>query len=228
MARMDEIRQSITNETTKEWMAIRFTTFHLAMMTTIISVQSPPYLTISRRNNSACPLPGCGIMASRKQSHTATTRSSSAVGWYIARKRIAETRTPNEMHMKSTCNANASFIYANASLFDANAFQMQCKCNTNAFVIFHIIANASKSNANASVFYANALLLQDIKEIYIISLYIPFHYIYRERGNKFPSPQIGINFKEFAFFSRIICMVRGFVVLLRRTSYCKAVENRKQ
>ena len=59
---------------------------------------------------------------------------------------------------------------------------MQCKCNTNAFRIFHIIANASKSNANASVFYANALLLQDIKEIYIISLYIPFHYIYRERG----------------------------------------------
>ena len=77
--------------------------------------------------------------------------------------------------MKSTCNANAS-------LFDANAFQMQCKCNTNAFVIFHIIANASKFHANASYFYANASLLQDIKEIYIISLYIPFHYIYRERG----------------------------------------------
>ena len=92
MARMDEIRQSITNETTKEWTEQRFTTFHLAMMTTIISVQSPPYLTISRRNNLACPLPGCGIMASRKQNHTATIRSSSAVGWYIARKRIARTQ----------------------------------------------------------------------------------------------------------------------------------------
>ena len=75
------------------------------------------------------------------------------------------------MHMKSTCNANAS-------LFDANAFQMQCKCNTNAFVIFHIIANASKYNANESVVYANALLLHDIKEIYIYNIpiyFISFH-----------------------------------------------------
>ena len=112
------------------------------------------------------------------------------------------------MHMKSTCNANAS-------LFDANAFQMQCKCNTNAFVIFHIIANASKYNANESFVYANALLLQDIKEIIYI-LYI-FHFIsYIERGEiNFPRPQIGINFKDLAFFSRIICKVRGFVVLLR-------------
>ena len=92
------------------------------------------------------------------------------------------------MQTECTWNANASVLYANASFFDANAFQMQCKCNTNAFVIFHIIANASKYNANESVVYANALLLHDIKEIYIISLYIPFHYIYRERGNKFPSP----------------------------------------
>ena len=36
---------------------------------------------------------------------------------------------------------------------------------------------------------ANSLLLQDIKDIYIISLYIPLHYI-----------KIGINFKEFVFF----------------------------
>ena len=128
MARMDEIRQSVTNETTKEWMAIRYITFHSVTMTTIISVQSPQYMTISRRMNLACLLQGCGIMASRKQSHTATIRSSSAVGWYIARKQIAETRTPNEMHMKSMCNANASLFDANASLFDANAFQMQCKC----------------------------------------------------------------------------------------------------
>ena len=87
------------------------------------------------------------------------------------------------MHMKSTCNANAS-------LFDANAFQMQCKCNTNAFVIFHIIANASKYNANESVVYANALLLHDIKErIYNLYIFISLHsFIYRERGNKFPSP----------------------------------------
>ena len=160
MALMDEIRQSVTNETTKEWMAIRYITFLSVTMTTIISVQSPQYITISRRMNLACLLQGCGIMVSRKQSHTATIRLSSAEGWYIARKQIAETRTPNEMHMKSTCNANAS-------LFDANAFQMQCKCNTNAFVIFHIIANASKYNANESVVYANALLLHDIKEIYI-------------------------------------------------------------
>ena len=92
MARMDEIRQSVTNETTKEWMAIRYITFLSVTMTTIISVQSPQYMTISRRNNLACPLPGCGIMASRKQNHTATIRSSSAVGWYIARKRIARTQ----------------------------------------------------------------------------------------------------------------------------------------
>ena len=92
MARMDEIRQSITNETTKEWMAIRYITFHSVTMTTIISGQSPPYMTISRRMNLACLLQGCGIMASRKQNHTATTRSSSAVGWYIARKRIAKTQ----------------------------------------------------------------------------------------------------------------------------------------
>ena len=82
------------------------------------------------------------------------------------------------MRMKSTCNANASLFDANASLFDANAFQMQCKCNTNAFVIFHIIANASKYNANESVVYANALLLHDIKEIYIYNIpiyFISFH-----------------------------------------------------
>lgn len=65
---------------------------------------------------------------------------------------------------------------------------MQCKRNANAFRIFHIIANASKSNANASVFYANALLLQDIKEIIYI-LYI-FHFItYIERGENPLSPQ---------------------------------------
>lgn len=132
--------------------------------------------------------------------------------------------------MKSTCNANASFIYAIAYHFNANAFQMQCKCNANAFRIFHIIANASKSNANASVFYANALLLQDIKEIYIyiISLYIPFHYIYRERGKIPFRPQNRDKFQRFGIFHRIICTVRGFVVLLRCTSYCKAVDNRKQ
>ena len=82
------------------------------------------------------------------------------------------------MHIKSTCNANASLFDANASLFDANAFQMQCKCNTNAFVIFHIIANASKYNANESVVCANALLLHDIKEIYIYNIpiyFISFH-----------------------------------------------------
>ena len=92
MARMDEIRQSITNETTKEWMAIRYITFLSVTMTTIISVQSPQYITISRRMNLACLLQGCGIMVSRKQSHTATIRLSSAEGWYIARKRIARTQ----------------------------------------------------------------------------------------------------------------------------------------
>ena len=178
MARMDEIRQSVTNETTKEWMAIRYITFLSVTMTTIISVQSPPYLTISRRMNLACLLQGCGIMASRKQSHTATIRLSSAVGWYIARKQIAETRTPNEMHMKSTCNANASLFDANASLFDANAFQMHSKCSASAFLVFPIHANASKYNANESVVYANALLLHDIKEIYIYNIpiyFISFH-----------------------------------------------------
>ena len=104
------------------------------------------------------------------------------------------------MHMKSTCNANASLFDANASLFDANAYQMQCKRNANAFRIFHIIANASKSSANASVFYANALLLQDIKEIYIISLYIPFHYIYRERGKIPFRPQNRYKFQRFGIF----------------------------
>ena len=77
---------------------------------------------------------------------------------------------------------------------------MQCKCNANAFRIFHIIANASKSNANASVFYANALLLQDIKEIYIISLYIPFHYIYRERGKIPFRPQNRDKFQRICIF----------------------------
>ena len=146
IARMDEIRQSVTNETTKEWMAIRYITFLSVTMTTIISVQSPPYLTISRRMNLACLLQGCGIMASRKQSHTATIRLSSAVGWYIARKQIAETRTPNEMHMKSTCNANASLFDANASFFNANAFQVHSKCNANVF--FRSICNANASNFN--------------------------------------------------------------------------------
>ena len=82
------------------------------------------------------------------------------------------------MHMKSMCNANASFIYANASLFDANAFQMQCKSKANVFRVFFINANASVFNANASVFYANALLLHDIKEIYIYNIpiyFISFH-----------------------------------------------------
>lgn len=77
---------------------------------------------------------------------------------------------------------------------------MQCKRNANAFRIFHIIANASKSNANASVFYANALLLQDIKEIYIISLYIPFHYIYRERGKIPFRPQNRDKFQRICIF----------------------------
>ena len=77
---------------------------------------------------------------------------------------------------------------------------MQCKCNANAFRIFHIIANASKFNANASVFYANALLLQDIKEIYIISLYIPFHYIYRERGKIPFRPQNRDKFQRICIF----------------------------
>ena len=77
---------------------------------------------------------------------------------------------------------------------------MQCKRNANAFRIFHIIANASKSNANASVFYANALLLQDIKEIYIISLYIPFHYIYRERGKIPFRSQNWYKFQRFGIF----------------------------
>ena len=77
---------------------------------------------------------------------------------------------------------------------------MQCKRNANAFRIFHIIANASKYNANASVFYANALLLQDIKEIYIISLYIPFHYIYRERGKIPFRPQNRDKFQRFGIF----------------------------
>ena len=82
------------------------------------------------------------------------------------------------MHMKSTCNANASFLYANAYHFNANAYQMHSKCNANAFRIFHITANASKFNANASVVYANALLLHDIKEIYIYNIpiyFISFH-----------------------------------------------------
>ena len=178
MARMDEIRQSVTNETTKEWMAIRYITFLSVTMTTIISVQSPQYITISRRMNLACLLQGCGIMVSRKQSHTTTIRLSSAVGWYIARKRIARTRTPNEMHMKSMCNANASLFDANASLFDANAFQMHSKCSASAFLVFPIHANASKYNANESVVYANALLLHDIKEIYIYNIpiyFISFH-----------------------------------------------------
>ena len=102
--------------------------------------------------------------------------------------------------MKYKCNANASFLCANAYHFNANAFQMQCKCNANAFRIFHIIANASKFNANALVFYANALLLQDIKEIYIISLYIPFHYIYRERGKIPFRPQNRDKFQRFGIF----------------------------
>ena len=80
---------------------------------------------------------------------------------------------------------------------------MQCKRNANAFRIFHIIANASKINANASVFYANALLLQDIKEIYIISLYIPFHYIYRERGKIPFRPQNRDKFQRFGFFPEL-------------------------
>lgn len=74
---------------------------------------------------------------------------------------------------------------------------MQCKCNANAFRTFHIIANASKYNANESVVYAIALLLQDIKEIYIISLYIPFHYIYRERGKIPFRPQNRDKFQRF-------------------------------
>ena len=59
------------------------------------------------------------------------------------------------------------------------------------------------------------MLLQDIKEIIYI-LYI-FHFItYIERGEKPPfAPKIGINFKDFEFFPRNACMVRGFVVLLR-------------
>ena len=148
MARMDEIRQSVTNETTKEWMAIRYITFLSVTMTTIISVQSPQYMTISRRMNLACLLQGCGIMVSRKQSHTTTIRSLFAVGWYIARKRIAKTRTPNEMHMKSTCNANASLFNANAPFFNANAFQVHSKCNANVF--FRSICNANASNFNAN------------------------------------------------------------------------------
>ena len=176
--RMDEIRQSVTNETTKEWMAIRYITFLSVTMTTIISVQSPPYLTISRRINSACPLPDCGIMASRNKSHTATKRLSSAVGWFNARKQIAETRTPNEMHMKSTCNANAS-------LFDANAFQMQCKCICD---ISHQ-CKCIKKQCKCISFLCKCIAFAWHKgNIYIISLYISFHFIYRERGNKFPSP----------------------------------------
>ena len=56
--------------------------------------------------------------------------------------------------------------------------QMHSKCSANAFVIFHIIANASKYNANESVVYANALLLHEIKEIYIYNIpiyFISFH-----------------------------------------------------
>ena len=71
------------------------------------------------------------------------------------------------MQTECTWNANASVLYANASFFDANAFQMHCKCSASAFLVFPIHANASKFHANASYFYANALLLHDIKEIYI-------------------------------------------------------------
>ena len=106
---------------------------------------------------------------------------------------------------------------------------MQCKCNANAFRIFHIIANASKSNANALVFYANALLLQDIKEIYIISLYIPFHYIYRERG-KTPFRHKNLDkFQRFGIFSPEL-----FAWFVDLSYFCgelhisKAVDNRKQ
>ena len=77
---------------------------------------------------------------------------------------------------------------------------MQCKRNANVFRVFFINANASKYNANASVFYANALLLQDIKEIYIISLYIPFHYIYRERGKIPFRPQNRDKFQRICIF----------------------------
>ena len=82
------------------------------------------------------------------------------------------------MQTECTWNANASVLYANASFFDANAFQMHCKCSASAFFVFPINANASKYNANASCFYANALLLHDIKEIYIYNIpiyFISFH-----------------------------------------------------
>ena len=67
---------------------------------------------------------------------------------------------------------------------------MHSKCSASAFLVFPIHANASKYNANESVVYANALLLHDIKErIYNLYIFISLHsFIYRERGNKFPSP----------------------------------------
>ena len=104
--------------------------------------------------------------------------------------------------MKCKRNAIASVFNANASFFNANAYQMHSKCNANAFFRSICNANASNFNANASVFYANALLLHDIKEIYRFTLYISFHYIYRV-GEKPPfAPKIGINFKNFEFFSK--------------------------
>lgn len=71
------------------------------------------------------------------------------------------------MQTECTWNANASVLYANASFFDANAFQVYSKCNANVFFRSICNANASKYNANESVVYANALLMHDIKEIYI-------------------------------------------------------------
>ena len=107
---------------------------------------------------------------------------------------------------------------------------MQCKRNANAFRIFHINANASKSNANASVFYANALLLQDIKEIYIyvISLYIPFHYIYRERGKIPFRPQNRDKFQRFGFFPELFARFVDLSYFCGVQHISKAVDNRKQ
>lgn len=53
------------------------------------------------------------------------------------------------MQTECTWNANASVIYANASFFDANAFQMHYKCIAIVFLAVRIHVNASVFDANA-------------------------------------------------------------------------------
>ena len=205
-------------------MVKRFTTFPLAMMTTIISGQSPPSLTTSRHHNLVCPLPGCGIMASGNISHTATTRLSSAVGCYIARKLIAKTRTPNEMQTKCNCIGFLCKCIVFQCKCIPSAFQMQCKC----IFPLHLQCKCIKFQCKCISFYANALLLHDINEIYRFTLYISFHYIYRV-GEKPPfAPKIGINFKNFEFFQKKLARFVDLSYICGELHISKAVENRKQ